>query len=155
MLMIEVDRCTGCGICVQTCPRGAISLVSGIARIDSSLCNECQACVDICPTGAIQAAMPILQRSDAMTAGDKQAVPVSTAQRGALATLAAATFSFVGRYVLPRAAEALVSILEQRANLRTGTSEPAPSTPQTSGASIATGSISSSGGHRQRHRGGR
>jgi ferredoxin len=50
---VDVDKCLGCGICVDVCPVGAISLNDGIASVDEALCTECGACVDACPNDAI------------------------------------------------------------------------------------------------------
>ncbi len=56
MLIVELDRCNGCGACVENCPQGAPALISGKAHFTSSLCIGCQTCADVCPTGAIQVA---------------------------------------------------------------------------------------------------
>ncbi len=55
MISVDEGRCTGCGVCVGTCPTSAISVIDGAARIDESLCRECEAYVFACPTGAISA----------------------------------------------------------------------------------------------------
>jgi predicted Fe-Mo cluster-binding NifX family protein/ferredoxin len=49
---IEADQCTGCGLCIQVCPPGAIT-VNGKAKIDASKCTACGECVAECPQGAI------------------------------------------------------------------------------------------------------
>ncbi len=58
MLYVDHAQCTGCAVCVEACPTGAISLDEreDVATIDLALCNECLACLDVCPTGAIQRA---------------------------------------------------------------------------------------------------
>jgi ferredoxin len=50
--IVDEDECTGCGLCCEVCPRGAISL-NGTAKIDTSRCTACLACVKQCPQGAI------------------------------------------------------------------------------------------------------
>lgn len=45
------DKCTACGICVNECPVGAISL-SDIKKVDERKCISCMRCVSLCPAGA-------------------------------------------------------------------------------------------------------
>lgn len=54
-LVAEVDesRCDGCGLCVSTCPYGAISLENGVARVNEVACEGCGMCAAACPVGAI------------------------------------------------------------------------------------------------------
>lgn len=52
------QRCSGCLVCIVTCPYKAISLDSGktkVAEINEVLCKGCGACVAACPSGAITA----------------------------------------------------------------------------------------------------
>jgi len=51
-VIIDEEKCIGCGICETTCPFGAISLKNSKAIIGLA-CTQCGACVDVCPVGAI------------------------------------------------------------------------------------------------------
>ncbi len=46
--------CMGYGTCAATCPKGAISIVDGIAHIDTDLCVGCGACARMCPNHIIE-----------------------------------------------------------------------------------------------------
>jgi len=48
------DTCVGCGLCIESCPYGAIDMVDEKARINDK-CTGCGACVDACSVGAIEA----------------------------------------------------------------------------------------------------
>lgn len=50
---VDSDLCTGCGVCVDMCPMGAISLRDNIAQVDIQKCTGCGICEDECPVGAI------------------------------------------------------------------------------------------------------
>jgi len=51
-IKILEEKCNGCGVCVESCPFGAIEVVDKKARIKEN-CNFCGVCVDICPKNAI------------------------------------------------------------------------------------------------------
>ena len=51
---IDIERCTGCGACLEVCPVSAISLVGDRAHIDEEICTACGACVEVCREDAIQ-----------------------------------------------------------------------------------------------------
>ncbi len=52
-IKIITEKCTGCSLCIKTCPFGAISIINKKAVIDYNNCNLCGACVDACKLKAI------------------------------------------------------------------------------------------------------
>ena len=52
-VLVDKEKCTGCGTCIDACPLSAIELQDGLAVIDEETCGECGACVDVCPEEAI------------------------------------------------------------------------------------------------------
>lgn len=50
LAMIDLERCSGCGRCVELCRFGAIS---ADFVVDSIQCEGCGVCVDLCPEQAI------------------------------------------------------------------------------------------------------
>ena len=45
-------RCLDCLTCVQTCPKGCLTMVPTGLVIDRERCEACGRCVDACPSGA-------------------------------------------------------------------------------------------------------
>jgi len=62
---VDINKCSGCGLCVPICPYNAITLeeiqerghhgpiMRNIAVVNSSLCQGCGACVPACRTAAL------------------------------------------------------------------------------------------------------
>ncbi|MHA2433804.1 MAG: ATP-binding protein, partial [Candidatus Thorarchaeota archaeon] len=54
MIMIDEDKCTGCGLCVPSCAEGALQIVDGKAKVVSeTFCDGLGACLGHCPEGAL------------------------------------------------------------------------------------------------------
>ena len=47
------DHCICCSICVAKCPKNAIKIENGIAKVDGLKCIGCGACASVCPMGAV------------------------------------------------------------------------------------------------------
>ncbi len=47
----ELEKCTGCGICVKRCQLSAIKIVDGKPVYDENKCLGCGLCVTSCPAG--------------------------------------------------------------------------------------------------------
>ncbi|MHA1728355.1 MAG: FAD-binding protein [Promethearchaeota archaeon] len=52
MINVDKEKCTGCGMCEQACPFGAIKIVEKLAVIGDE-CTLCGACVQVCNFDAI------------------------------------------------------------------------------------------------------
>jgi len=55
-IKIDVERCKGCALCVQVCPKGCIAISTKSnkngyfpAEVQNGQCSGCSACAVICP----------------------------------------------------------------------------------------------------------
>ncbi len=56
-MVVDEDKCTGCGLCLVACQStensGALTVVDRVAKIDPEFCHSCNSCRIVCPEGAI------------------------------------------------------------------------------------------------------
>lgn len=57
--IVEKEKCTACGNCVDICPPGAITLENDVACIAADLCEECGFCAAECPVAAVSIRFPL------------------------------------------------------------------------------------------------
>ncbi|MEA3328929.1 MAG: 4Fe-4S binding protein [Candidatus Omnitrophota bacterium] len=54
MPWVDIEKCTGCRICVEKCPIDAISVKDEKAKINMDECIHCGTCHSVCPQGAVK-----------------------------------------------------------------------------------------------------
>ncbi|MBI3930688.1 MAG: 4Fe-4S binding protein [Chloroflexi bacterium] len=58
---IDLDKCTGCGDCVEFCPLGIVSLVNNkVTIVRPEDCIYCTDCELFCPHGAVSCPFEIV-----------------------------------------------------------------------------------------------
>jgi ferredoxin len=113
---VNAEQCTGCGACVEICPNGAIQLSDGFAVLDQTICSQCQVCVDICPVGAITAVeLPVAVTKPAAVQPVCEAeIVVVEPPPPSIKPWLNTALAFVGREILPRLLDALITALDRR-----------------------------------------
>jgi heterodisulfide reductase subunit A-like polyferredoxin len=50
---VDADLCVGCGVCVDFCQFGALSVEDGTVAVAAAACMGCGVCVSQCAQGAL------------------------------------------------------------------------------------------------------
>ncbi len=53
-MKIDAAKCTGCGLCKESCAVDAIALIGGKAELDTTRCIKCRMCLAVCPVKAVK-----------------------------------------------------------------------------------------------------
>lgn len=59
---VQAAKCTGCGLCREACPAGAIEIINGQSYIEDKMCIRCYCCHEACPEDAIELKRGMLNR---------------------------------------------------------------------------------------------
>ena len=59
-IKVDVEKCDGCGVCVDSCPMDALRMRDDKPRLEYDECWYCGACVEDCPRRAITLELPYL-----------------------------------------------------------------------------------------------
>ncbi len=127
VVYVDEARCKGCGLCIETCPLGAIALVDNVATIDQGRCTGCQACVQACPNGAILVVTEPVEEKAMLPrvppisrVASRRPASLTVPLRPQLVPLVSSALVFLGREVVPRLIPRLVNALDR------GTGKPSP-----------------------------
>jgi NAD-dependent dihydropyrimidine dehydrogenase PreA subunit len=136
VIAIDLERCDGCGACIEVCPESAIYLVDGKAAVHDTLCRDCEACVAACPTAAIalvsessvvEAFHEIVPRPEPQVIR-LESQPSLVPWRTRVLPVVGAVLVWAGREIVPRLASAFLDSLDLWATNR-GASPVAQGTP--------------------------
>ena len=85
-LQVQKDRCTGCGLCADTCAYNAIH-VETYPEIDPYACRLCGSCVQACPAEALVMDKPAPQPADTPRPATQGIWVLAEVEDNALATV--------------------------------------------------------------------
>jgi len=107
VIRVDLEKCTGCGMCVKACPFGAVQIKDKEAVIMEN-CTLCGACVKICPVEAIAIER---KRVDVSELADYKGVWVYAEQAGGKIRSVALELLGKGRTLADRLGEPLSAVL--------------------------------------------
>jgi ferredoxin len=152
VILIDLETCRGCGVCVEACPAGAIYLVSGQPTVNQEDCTACGACAEACPHGAIalvgaqeprtveHAGVPAPRREPVVIQVKAPGMPVPWRSR--ILPAVGAALAWAGREIVPRLPDLLIDRIRH------------PQVTTSGDAGSGRAGRGDAGGRRHRHRGG-
>lgn len=63
-ILIQQDRCNGCGLCARSCPYQALEMLDKKATWLEDRCTLCGACLESCKVGALSGEIPTRETPD-------------------------------------------------------------------------------------------
>jgi len=61
--VIDLDKCNGCGLCVENCQFEALKIINNKAKLNPFICEGCGVCQIVCPEKAIELEVPVMIHS--------------------------------------------------------------------------------------------
>lgn len=107
-VLINQEKCIGCGTCESACPFGALSTESGLAVANDS-CTMCGACVSSCPVGALS--LPRKEASHDIVLSDYKNVWVYVEHNEGVMHSVSAELLGQGRILADKLGEKLVGVV--------------------------------------------
>lgn len=72
--MYALSKCIRCGVCMEACPEGAISVGQAGVAVDQAVCRLCGTCAEVCTTRALEMAGKSMSVDDIMGEIEKERV---------------------------------------------------------------------------------
>lgn len=115
-MQVDLEKCNGCGDCLEACSNEAISMVEGKAVIYIDTCLGCGECALACSVGAIsQVDLPVpVEPAQARPFMARHAQLIEASESRRLAPWFETVLAFVSREIAPRIADTLIAALERR-----------------------------------------